>query len=230
MLTQQKVNAVASQRSDLSIILFDEIEKAAPSMNRLLLGILDKAVLRLGDNTMVNFEKTIIFLTSNLGSRNMNLALHPNFGFEALITAGRFGPDRERKLERIGMAAVRKRFPPEFVNRLDKVITYQPLSAAALARILTCLLRDLQSLLDSRLGLRTFRLHVPARSRAFLLREGASEEFGARALKRTLHRHLLHPLAADLAAGKISPGSVVRADLRSARLVFTADDAEDVPT
>jgi len=199
-------------------------------MNRLLLGILDKAVLRLGDNTIVNFEKTFIFLTSNLGSGKMSLALRPNFGFEALIAADRSSSERERKLERIGMAAVRKRFPPEFVNRIDKVITYQPLSASALARILTCLLCDLQNLLDSRLGLRTFRLHVPARSRTFLLREGASEEFGARELKRTLHRYLLHPLAADLAAGKISPGSVVRADLRSARLVFTADDAEDVLT
>jgi ATP-dependent Clp protease ATP-binding subunit ClpA len=228
MLTQQKVNAAASPRSDLSIILFDEIEKAAPSMNRLLLGILDKAVLRLGDNTIVNFEKTIIFLTSNLGSGKMTLALRPNFGFEALIAADRSGQERERKLERIGMAAVRKRFPPEFVNRIDRVITYQPLSAAALARILTCLLYDLQSLLDTRLGLRTFHLHVPPRSRTFLLREGASEEFGARELKRTLHRYLLHPLAADLAAGRISPGSVIRADLRSARLVFTAVESDDV--
>lgn len=80
VLTQQKLNAAASEGSDLAIVLFDEIEKAAPSMTRLLLGVLDKGTLRLGDGTMVNFEKTVIFLTSNLGSREMNTKLHPDFG------------------------------------------------------------------------------------------------------------------------------------------------------
>src|SRR4029077_14314578 len=79
LLTQQKVNAASSESCDLSILLFDEIEKAAPSLARLLLGILDKATLRLGDNTIVNFEKTLIFLTSNLGGRAMSRELNPDF-------------------------------------------------------------------------------------------------------------------------------------------------------
>ncbi|MGH9595037.1 MAG: AAA family ATPase, partial [Bryobacteraceae bacterium] len=118
MLTQQKLNAAASERSDLTFVLFDEIEKAAPSMTRLLLGILDKAQLRLGDNTTVNFERTMIFLTSNLGAQAMQHAMNPSFGFGGMVHSA----DRDvgRKLERIGMNAVRRKFTPEFVNRIDK--------------------------------------------------------------------------------------------------------------
>ena len=89
MLNQAKINGVASEGSDISIILFDEIEKAAPSMTRLLLGILDRANLRLGDNTTVNFERTLIFMTSNLGAKSIQRANKPDFGFEAMLQIGR---------------------------------------------------------------------------------------------------------------------------------------------
>ena len=131
MLTQQKLGAVASERSSLALVLFDEIEKAAPSMTRLLLGVLDKAVLRLGDNTQVNFERTMIFMTSNLGAKAMRQQIHPDFGFEIdACRARRRG--LAKKLEGIGMRAVRRKFSPEFVNRIDAVITYQPLEPEAL--------------------------------------------------------------------------------------------------
>src|SRR6202020_3468152 len=81
----QELNAVTSDASNLSLVLFDEIEKAAPSMTRLLLGVLDKATLRLGDNTSVNFERTMIFLTSNLGAAAMRKELCPDFGFESMV-------------------------------------------------------------------------------------------------------------------------------------------------
>src|SRR5712671_332984 len=127
MLSQAKLASVASERSNISIVLFDEIEKAAPSMTRLLLGILDKATLRLGDNTAVNFEKSLVFLTSNLGAREMLKEITPDFGFQAGIRKERL--DLTGKLQAIGLAAVRKKFSPEFVNRIDAVITYQPLDA-----------------------------------------------------------------------------------------------------
>src|SRR6202171_3891880 len=113
LLTQNKLSGVVSQFSDLSIVLFDEIEKAAPSMTRLLLGVLDKATLRLGDNNTVNFEKSLIFLTSNLGAREMRDRLRPGFGFEA-ITGNSSGATLQ-KLHHIGMGAVRRKFSPEFV-------------------------------------------------------------------------------------------------------------------
>src|SRR5882762_11203815 len=83
MLTQQKLNSVTSEKCAISLVLFDEIEKAAPSMTRLLLGVLDKGVLRLGDNSAVNFEKSLVFLTSNLGAREMMKEINPEFGFQS---------------------------------------------------------------------------------------------------------------------------------------------------
>ena len=132
MLSQQKLTAATSESSNLALILFDEIETSAPSMTRLLLGVLDKAVLRLGDNTTVNFERTMIFLTSNLGAEAMRKELAPDFGFEAVVCGAEAatGPASRRRLEAIGMNAVKRKFSPEFVNRIDAVITYHPLEAA----------------------------------------------------------------------------------------------------
>jgi len=214
MLTQQKLNGATSEASDLSILLFDEIEKAAASMSRLLLGILDKATLRLGDNATVNFEKTLIFMTSNLGSRGIAQALNPGFGFEGMLP--RAGA-RRPKLESIGLAAVRRKFSPEFVNRIDCVVTYQPLDADALTAILNQQIEDLQRHLDRRLGARSFQLEVPAASRRFLLRKGASEEYGARELKRTVHRFLIQPLASLIAEGRVRAGAYVRAEPNDGR-------------
>src|SRR5271156_5619900 len=108
MLTQQKLNAVTSEKCELSLVLFDEIEKAAPSMTRLLLGVLDKGILRLGDNTTVNFERTLIFLTSNLGSTTMRKEIQPEFGFESMVPAIEARRGLLRKLEKIGMQSVRR--------------------------------------------------------------------------------------------------------------------------
>src|ERR1022692_3016991 len=117
MLNQAKINGVASEGSDISIILFDEIAKAAPSMTRLLLGILDRANLRLGDNTTVNFERTLIFMTSNLGAKSIQRTNNPVFVWEAVPPTS--SPAVPSKLHSIGMAAVRHKFSPEFVNRID---------------------------------------------------------------------------------------------------------------
>ena len=225
-LTQQKVNAASSESCDLCMVLFDEVEKAAPSMTRLLLGILDKAALRLGDGTTVSFEKTMIFLTSNLGAQSMARELNPDFGFESLQPRDDSG--HKSKLEGIAMRAVRKQFSPEFVNRIDAVVTYRPLGSESLNTILDYEIRQLQDHMDRRLGDRTFRLEVPARARKFLLERGTSMEYGARELKRTLQRQLIQPLAALIAAGEIGSGGRVRADLNSRKdkLVLRDVDAE----
>ena len=133
MLTQQKLNAASSESCDLSLVLFDEIEKAAPSMTRLLLGVLDKGTLRLGDSTSVNFEKSIVFLDQQSGRARNEQATASRFR----VRVGWRRRTREsRKLERIGADAVRKNFSPEFINRIDEVVTYQPLSAEAMGAIL----------------------------------------------------------------------------------------------
>ncbi len=167
MLTQAKVNGVASDRSDISLVLFDEIEKAAPSMTRLLLGILDKATLRLGDNTTVNFDHTLIFLTSNLGAKSIQRANKPDFGYEAMLPMPPL-PDTS-KIQSIGMAAVRHKFSPEFVNRIDSVITYKPLDRDACELILDQIFTNFARLIHNRLGIRGFRLQCTAAGRNLLL-------------------------------------------------------------
>jgi ATP-dependent Clp protease ATP-binding subunit ClpA len=215
MLTQAKLNAATSEHSSLSIILFDEVEKAAPSLARLLLGVLDKATLRLGDNTTVNFERSLIFLTSNLGAREMIRELQPEFGFEAMTP--RQAVWGKSKIEGIGVTALRRKFSPEFVNRIDRVITFQPLSSEALEKILDQHVTGFQNLVHQRLGLRAFQLQLAKSAREFLLAEGASLRYGARELKRTIHRHLIHPIAAMACRGEVPPGATIYAELAEAK-------------
>jgi ATP-dependent Clp protease ATP-binding subunit ClpA len=212
MLTQAKLNSVTSEHSSLSIVLLDEIEKASPSLTRLLLGVLDKGILRLGDNTTVNFERSLIFMTSNLGSRDMLREIVPDFGFGA--AAGAAAANVEGKLAKVGLQAVKSKFPPEFVNRIDSVVTYQPLNGESLRAILSNQLLDLQDQIFRRLGARAFYFEVSEESRRFLLEKGTSPQYGARELKRTIHRHIVQPLATMVVRGEVMPGSTMSVTLR----------------
>jgi len=217
-LSRDALRTQTSPQCDLAIILFDEIEKAAPSLTRLLLGILDKGLLRLGDNTSVSFEKTLIFFTSNLGAGRMRSELSRDFGFACALPNET--DSRRKRIERIGTNAVRRRFSPEFINRIDAVITYAPLDRAALEKILDLLLADLQEHIDKRLGRQTFQLKVGARARSVLLGAGASAEFGARELKRTLQRTIVQPLASLVSRNRVAPGSVVKARAAAGRVLI----------
>ncbi|MBV9303316.1 MAG: ATP-dependent Clp protease ATP-binding subunit [Acidobacteriaceae bacterium] len=213
MLTQAKLNSLTSETSDISLVLFDEIEKAAPSMTRLLLGILDKATLRLGDNTSVNFERTLIFLTSNLGAKAIQRTNTPDFGFEAMLP--RPSIEDTRKVQSIGMGAVRRKFSPEFVNRIDSVITYKPLGRAACELILDQIFANFSELIRTRLGIRGFRLQCTPSGRDLLLENGTSVEFGARELKRTVQRNFIQPVSALVAQGQVPSGSTVILDAKA---------------
>ncbi len=216
--TRDALRANTTPGCDITVLLFDEIEKAAPSVTRLLLGILDKGMLRLGDNTTVNFEKTLIFFTSNLGAKRISRELNAGFGFSGLVGAGDSG--RLRRIERIGMDAVRRRFTPEFINRIDSIVTYAPLGRDSLQRILGFLIEDLQAHIVKRLGSEAFALSIGPRARSFLLDEGASEEYGARELKRLLQRTIVQPLASLVAGGGIRPGATVEVHVSAGRLTL----------
>lgn len=218
LLSQQRLLEIVSARCDLAIVLFDEIEKASPAVTTLLLGLLDKATLRLGDNSEVDFEKVLIFLTSNLGARDMIREAQPDIGFQPVDA--RSAADIAGRLKSIGLAAVRKRFSPEFVNRLDALITYRPLDAAALAQILEAHVVELQKHVHTRLGERSFDIEVTPPAREVLLERSASSEYGARELKRTIHRMLTQPLAAVVAGGQVEPGGRV--------IVERADDGQSL--
>jgi ATP-dependent Clp protease ATP-binding subunit ClpA/CheY-like chemotaxis protein len=218
-ISQQRLTEATSEDCDISIVLFDEIEKAAPSVTRLLLGILDKARLRLGDNSEVDFEKSLIFFTSNLGAREMLKELRPGMGFQATAPSQR--SDLTGKLEDIALSSVRKMFSPEFINRIDAVITYQPLDKQSFDLILEHQIRDLQDHVNSRLSGKCFSIEISPESREFLLKKGTSPEYGARELKRTMHRYVTQPLATLVLQGKIGAGSHVRADIAADRESLT---------
>src|SRR5580693_5922758 len=212
MLSQQKLTAVTSERSALSLVLFDEIEKAAPSLTRLLLGVLDRGILRLGDNSVVNFEKSLVFLTSNLGAREMMREISPDFGFQSAAVSGT-REDLGQKLQGIALVAVRKKFSPEFINRIDHVITYRPLDAESFSAITDHEIASLQNHVNTRLGNRCFAIEVPFETRQWLIERGTSAEYGARELKRTIHKHLTQPLATLVAKNQIEAGSRVRVEV-----------------
>ena len=206
LITQQSLLEITSDESDLSLVLFDELEKAAPSMTKLLLGMLDKGMIRLGDNSIVNFVKSLIFFTSNIGAREMMREISPEIGFKG---SSRPRSELSSRLESIALGAVRKRFSPEFVNRMDAIVTFQLLDEPSLEKILDHDIRDMQEHVNSRLGDRCFTIDVSPESREFLLRKGGSREYGARELKRTLHRELTQPLATMVAREEVPPGSRV---------------------
>lgn len=210
LITQKRLSAAASENSPLNLVLFDEIEKAAPSLSRLLLGVLDKAVLHLGDNTEVDFGNSLVFLTSNLGARGMLREIRPDYGFQSMVPV-----DRERlakRLERVGVSALRRRFSPEFVNRIDAVLTYQPLGRESLARILDQQIGEFRQLVRDRFPERAFRLEITEDGMRFLLDQGTSSEYGARELRRTVHRYVIQPVSSKLARGELTPDSHVRLD------------------
>src|SRR5579862_481755 len=212
MLSQQKLTSVTSDNCGLALVLFDEIEKAAPSLTRLLLGVLDRGILRLGDNSVVNFEKSLVFLTSNLGAKEMMREINPDFGFQSATASGT-REDLGNKLQGIAVVAVRKKFSPEFINRIDHVITYRPLDPESFAAIADLEIDNLQKHVNTRLGNRCFTIEVPFETRQWLIERGTSAEYGARELKRTIHKNLTQPLATQVAKNLIEPGARVRVEI-----------------
>jgi ATP-dependent Clp protease ATP-binding subunit ClpA len=226
LFSQARVNAASSERCALSIILLDEIEKAAPSMMRLLLGILDRGILRLGDNNTVNLERTVIFMTSNLGAERMQAELKPTLGFGGMVAPGASA----KRLESIGGHAARKKFSPEFMNRIDATITYVPLTDKAMEQILDLQIEAIQQHIDSRLNTRAFEITISMKLRRHLLQLGTSPIYGARELKRTIHKFVLQPLAGVVASGRIPPGALVHMDLKAGGKILVQiidDDNEE---
>ena len=213
MLNQAKLNSFTSERCGMSILLFDEIEKAAPSMQRLLLGVLDRATLKLGDNTSVNFERTLIFLTSNLGARDILRSAGNGLGFRG-GEAGEISPE---EMERVCSAALRKHFSPEFLNRIDERIPFRLLQREDLLTIARLHVEDLIGHLHSRWGMKFQGLRVPD-SLIEELAAFADPAWGARELRRQLHRCVTVPLAQQyqrdndfFARGPVALGGTLKA-------------------
>ena len=192
LITQEELAKYHTKRLMLSLLLFDEIEKASDSLWQLLLGIMDKATLTLGDNRRVDLSHTMIFLTSNLGGGEITKLMTGGMGF---VQPKDKREDRlDSKLERTAQEAAKKKFSPEFMNRLDKVVVFHPLRREQLEHILEIELGMVQQRVLIT-GSQQFLFRVTPTAREFLLKEGTDIKYGARHLKRAIEKFIVCPLA-----------------------------------
>jgi ATP-dependent Clp protease ATP-binding subunit ClpB len=228
LITQEALAASHRDHMKLSFLLFDEIEKASDALWQLLLGMLDKATLTLGDNRRVDLSQTIIFLTSNLGSGQIADLVHGGMGFVQSNDKPTTG--LHEKVERTAVEAARRRFSPEFMNRLDKIVVFHPLKREELHEVLEIELGNVQKrVLEA--ATRPFLLRITEEARAFLLQEGTDQRYGARHLKRAIERHVVYPIARLLATAQVHEGDVLVIDRHPAdkALAFVRDPERGAP-
>jgi len=209
LITQEALAASHSEKLKLSFLLFDEIEKASDALWQLLLGMLDKATLTLGDNRRVDLSQTVIFLTSNLGGGEITELMGGGYGF---IKSGDKPADKlDEKVQRTAVEAARRKFSPEFMNRLDKIVVFHPLHRKQLEQVLDIELAMVQQrVLETAKGQFLFR--VTTNGRDFLLQEGTDQRYGARHLKRSIERHVVYPMANLLATEQVRLGDMICID------------------
>ncbi len=221
MLSQEMLNQYHTPAIKVSFVLFDEIEKASDSLWNLLLGILDKATLTLGDNRKVDFTNAMIFMTSNLGASEMNSMLAPKLGFAAWGGVAAPPAELERKISRSVVDAARRKFTPEFMNRLDRVLVFNPLGAAELTKILNIELSQLQRrIINGVSSERAFVFRVSDAGKAYLLKEGTDARYGARHLKRAIERLLVQPMSNLVSTGQVQGGDYLWVDFDPASRQF----------
>lgn len=227
LLTQESLEKNHTERDPFTLVLFDEIEKASDSLWQLLLGVLDKATLTLGDNRKVDFSQTMIFMTSNLGAKEMSELITGAIGF-APAKRGRMGDDDlDQKIYRTASEAAKRKFSPEFMNRIDKVVVFRSLKHQQLCEILDLELTGIQQRVDESASER-FTFSLTNEAREFLLSEGIEYRYGARHLKRAIERFLVNPLANLSATGQVRLGDLVVIDINedTKKLAFYRDDSE----
>jgi len=235
-LSQEVLNQYHTSTMKLSFVLFDEIEKASDALWNLLLGILDKGRLTLGDNRQVDFSRSMIFMTSNLGSSEMSALMSPKLGFSANDAgrkpqAGTVDEAMSGKLERSGLGAVRRKFTPEFINRLDKIVTFHPLGSEQLQKLLDIELASVQERILTAAPNRSFVFQTTEKAKSFLLDQGIDMKYGARYLKRAIERLLVQPLSNLIATAQVRRGDNVRVDLdASLRFLTFVKEAEAFPS
>jgi ATP-dependent Clp protease ATP-binding subunit ClpB len=223
MFSQETLNKAHTETLKVSLVLFDEIEKASDALWNLLLGVLDKASLTLGDGRQTDFSNSFIFMTSNLGASEMEGLVRPRWGFN---TTPKFdqedgGAQLSEKLTKVGTQAARKKFVPEFVNRLDAMVVFNALGQAELRQVAEIELRRVQErILNSRTGAFVFRLTEEAVDQ--LLEDGTDPRYGARHLRRAIDRLLVQPISNLVASEQVRVGDciMVEADPGAKEMIF----------
>jgi ATP-dependent Clp protease ATP-binding subunit ClpA len=217
LLSQEVLSQYHTETCKLSFVLFDEIEKASDALWNLLLGILDKGTLTLGDNRKVDFSRALIFMTSNLGASEMSALTNPRLGFNAPEAArqaqsGQVDEKLNGKMARTGVDAARRKFTPEFINRLDKIVTFRPLGTSELKKILDIELNMVQQRIFNTSPEKSFVFKATDEAKGFLLQEGTDLKYGARHLKRAIERLLVQPMSNLIATDQVRGGDCVQVD------------------
>ena len=212
MLTQENLDKAHTDDTKLTFVLFDEIEKASDSLWQLLLGILDKATLTLGDNRRVDFSRTVVVMTSNLGAREMSDMISGGIGFAPTKT-DQVKADNEidTKIYRTALEAAKRKFSPEFMNRIDKVVVFRSLKEHHLRLILDIELRAVQDRITESAGTK-FVFECTTEAKEYLLSEGIDLKYGARHLKRAIERFLVYPLSNLVETEQDETGDLVMVD------------------
>jgi ATP-dependent Clp protease ATP-binding subunit ClpB len=216
---------IGTDNVKLSFVLFDEIEKASYALWNLLLGILDKATL--GDNRKVDFSRALIFMTSNIGAAEMSSLVTPKLGFHSpSLDENGCAPKVKARLSRTGVDAARRKFTPEFINRLDKIVVFRPLGSEELNRILEIELELVQQRIQTSAVSKPFFIHVTDSARELLLTEGTDFRYRARPLKRAIERLLVQPLSNLMATGQIHSRDRIRVIYDGSRLLMFFGETE----
>ena len=222
LLTQEALNQWHTDKLKLSILLFDEIEKASDSLWQLLLGILDKATLTLGDNRRVDLSQCIIIMTSNLGAGEMTGLVEGGMGFATHVAE--VDAKFDEKISRTAIEAARRKFTPEFMNRIDKVVVFKTLRSEHLTQILEIELGMVQQRILQAAGANQFVFTCTSKVKDYLLQEGTDPRYGARHLKRAIERNIVFPLANLVATGQVKLGDFVRIDMAGeSRMTFVKE-------
>ncbi|HYX70946.1 MAG TPA: AAA family ATPase [Terriglobales bacterium] len=226
LLTQESLNQWQSDKLRLSLVLFDEIEKASDALWQLLLGILDKGTLTLGDNRRVDLSRCLIFLTSNLGAGEMSSLTDAGLGFGQ--KSGEAEGRLDDRINRAALEAARRKFSPEFLNRIDKAVVFRRLRPEHLERILEIELGMVQQRILQAAGERQFVFRCTPQVKRFLLEQGTDPRYGARPLKRVIERDVVFPLSNLLATGQVRMGDFIRVDMNERGGLTFVKEAEGV--
>ena len=225
LLTQEALNQWHTETLKLSILLFDEIEKASDSLWQLLLGILDKATLTLGDNRRVDLSQCIIIMTSNLGAGEMSNLVDGGLGFAQKAT--QVDAAFDDKINRSAVDAARRKFSPEFMNRIDKSVVFRTLRSEHLQQILEIELGMVQQRILMASAVNQFVFSCTPKVKSFLLHEGTDPKYGARHLKRAIERHIVFQLANLVATGQVKLGDFIRIDMSPEGKLMFIKEAEN---
>ncbi|KLO22310.1 MULTISPECIES: ATP-dependent Clp protease ATP-binding subunit [unclassified Marinitoga] len=202
----------AVRRKPYSVILIDEIEKAHPDVFNILLQVLDDGRLTDGKGNTVDFRNTIIIMTSNIGSENILNKLENRGKLGFVNEEERL--NEEKDMEKIVREELKKYFRPEFLNRLDEIVVFKPLSVDEVKEIVGIMMRRL----EERLKEKDLELMITENAKEYIARKGYDRIFGARPLRRVIEREIEMELANMIIAGKIPPKSKVIIDLDKDKL------------